>query len=386
MKKIGLYLSVGPHAGGSYQYCLSVVNYFLNLNKKFYKTKIFITNNIWRKKIPKNIEVVKLKNKSFFERYLNYFSFFFLTNNFRKFFFNCFSANIRTLNKSDCDIIIFPSQEDISSKIKIKSITAIHDLMHRYEHKFKEYRFYERLKRDFFYKKICQNSSKIIVDSNIGKKHAIESYNVKSKNIIVSPFEIPNYLKKSKVIEIYKKYQLPKKKFIFYPAQFWEHKNHLNLIKAFNLIQKKIDNINLVLVGTEKNNLLKIRKKISNLNLSKKVFILGYVHERDMFSFYKKALMTSFVSFCGPTNIPPLESIFAGCPLLCSNVYGMKKQLGNGAIYVNPHSYKDIYKKMLIIIQNNNIRKKIIKNGFYQIKKKQNIKFLKNLDKELKNL
>ena len=41
---------------------------------------------------------------------------------------------------------------------------------------------------------------------------------------------------------------------------------------------------------------------------------------------------------------------------------------------------------MLIIIQNNNIRKKIIKNGFYQIKKKQNIKFLKNLDKELKNL
>ena len=37
MKKIGLYLSVGPQSGGSFQYCLSVLKYLQSLNSKLYK-------------------------------------------------------------------------------------------------------------------------------------------------------------------------------------------------------------------------------------------------------------------------------------------------------------------------------------------------------------
>jgi len=382
MKKIGLYLSVGPHSGGSFQYCLSVIKYLQSLDSKLYKIQAFISNDAWKNKLNKNFDVIRLNKKFFFEKYLNYLGFF-LPNNVKKIFFNYFSYNIKILNNSECEVIIFPSQEDISSKIRINSITTVHDLMHRYETRFKEYGIISRIKRDYFYKAICQNSSKIIVDSEIGKKHVLESYNISKDKIFVAPFEVPHYIRKSKIINIFKKYKIPKKKFIFYPAQFWEHKNHKNLIKAFFLLQKKIKNINLILVGAEKNNLKNIINEISDLKLSDKIFILGYVDEKDMYSFYKKASITSFVSFCGPTNIPPLESMYTGCPLICSNVYGMKKQLGNGAIYVNPHSYKDIYKKMLIIIQNNNIRKKIVKNGLLIIKKNQKKKFLNSLYKYL---
>ena len=66
-----------------------------------------------------------------------------------------------------------------------------------------------------------------------------------------------------------------------------------------------MNKVNLVLVGTEKNNLRNVKQEIINLNLSKKIFILGYVDEKDIYSFYKKASLTCFVSFCGPTNIPP---------------------------------------------------------------------------------
>ena len=51
-----------------------------------------------------------------------------------------------------------------------------------------------------------------------------------------------------------------------------------------------------------------------------------------MYSFYKNASLTSFVSYCGPTNIPPLEAMYTGCPLVCSNVYGMKDQIKNGGL------------------------------------------------------
>ena len=36
-------------------------------------------------------------------------------------------------------------------------------------------------------------------------------------------------------------------------------------------------------------------KVIKNFNLYNKVFILGYVDEKDMYSFYKNASLTSFV-------------------------------------------------------------------------------------------
>ncbi len=383
MKKIGLYLSVGPRAGGSFQYCLSVIKYLQNLDNSNYEIIVFSTNEIWKKRLNKKFKIVKLTKINILERILNYLNIF-IPSKFSKFLFNKFSLNIRTINNTKCDYILFPSQENLSSKIKIKSITTIHDLMHIYEKRFREYSFYERLKRDYSYNEICRNSQNIIVDSKIGKKHVVESFNVDKKKVILAPFEPPSYLKKSKLVDIHKKYKIPKNKFIFYPAQFWEHKNHINLIKAFNLIQKKIDKINLVLVGTEKNNLKNIMKVIKNFNLYNKVFILGYVDEKDMYSFYKNASLTSFVSYCGPTNIPPLEAMYTGCPLVCSNVYGMKDQIKNGGLLVNPNSYKDIYEKILIVLTNSKLKKEIIRNGFKITEKNKKYKFLSSLDKIIK--
>tara|TARA_Y100000590_G_scaffold437243_1_gene558682 strand:- start:42 stop:1190 length:1149 start_codon:yes stop_codon:yes gene_type:complete len=382
MKKIGLYLSVGPHSGGSYQYCLSVIKYLRNLDKKLYKIKVFTTKRKWKNRFNDNFKIINLNKETIIDKYLNYLCFF-LPNNISKIIFDYLNPNIKILNNSGCDLIIFPSQEHISSKINVKSITTIHDLMHRYERRFKEYDFFTFLKRDYFYKQICNYTSKIIVDSEVGKKHVIKSYNINQNKIIISPFEIPEYLLNSKIVNIYKKYNIPKKKFIFYPAQFWEHKNHLNLIKAFNLLQKEIKNINLVLVGKEKNNLNNTKKKILDLGLTNKIFILGYVDENDMYTFYKKASLTSFVSFCGPTNIPPIEAMHTGCPLICSNVYGMKKQVKKGALFINPNSHKDIYKKMLIILKDKKMRKKIINCGFNVMKKNRKKKFLKSLNRFL---
>ena len=49
MKKIGVYLSVGPHAGGSFQYCLSVLKYLESLDKKKVKILAFVNNKAWDK-------------------------------------------------------------------------------------------------------------------------------------------------------------------------------------------------------------------------------------------------------------------------------------------------------------------------------------------------
>ena len=122
---------------------------------------------------------------------------------------------------------------------------------------------------------------------------------------------------------------------------------------------------------------------IKEYRLQKKIYILGYINQKDIFTFYKKASVMSFVSFSGPTNIPPLESMFLGCPLVCSNVYGMTEQVGSGGLLIDPKSEQDIAKKISKIFKDKQLRKKIVENGFKQYSKFNNSKFNKNFEKYL---
>jgi glycosyltransferase involved in cell wall biosynthesis len=84
---------------------------------------------------------------------------------------------------------------------------------------------------------------------------------------------------------------------------------------------------------------------INSMNLSDHVIILGYV-PRDMAEFYRRARALVFPSFFGPTNIPPLEACATGCPLAVSNIHGMPEQLGDAALFFNPHSVEEIHLAM----------------------------------------
>ena len=383
IKKIGIYLSIGPGSGGSYQYCLSIIDAIKELKNDRLEFVFFIFNDKWRKILPSDSKIITIKKEFLTERFINILKIFNLPIIIHKFICSIVSKKIRLINKSNCSLVIFPSQEDEGANINDKSITTIHDLMHRYETSFSEYNIKEFKKREINYKRITRFSSKILVDSKIGKKHVLDNYRCKSNKVFILPFTSPKYLKYSKVINIYKKYNIPNKNFIFYPAQFWEHKNHLNLIKAFKIIKDKKKNLILILVGKEKNNLQNVKAEIKKHKLEKDIFILGYIDQEDIFTFYKKTSVVSFVSFAGPTNIPPIEAMSLGAPLICSKAYGMQEQVGNGGILIDPHSHIDIASKILEILNKNNLKKKLIKRGHEQYKKFDSNNFNKKLKKYL---
>jgi glycosyltransferase involved in cell wall biosynthesis len=268
--------------------------------------------------------------------------------------------------------MIFPKQDYISYFTKKKSIITVHDLMHRYESKYKEYQDGEYQKREVHYTLISKKASAILVDSSIGKIHFNESYKVNDTIIHILPFVPPFYLLDSNLVDIRLKYNLPDK-FIFYPAQFWEHKNHIRLLNAIKILKDNGLLVNLVLVGSKKNNYYNVLNKINELDLKDNVFILGYVPNDDIFSLYKNALAMTFVSVAGPTNIPPIESMLLGCPLICSNVYAMPEQVGNAALLINPYDVQDIAEKIKTIYIDHKLRNELIENGLKIINKyKQN--------------
>ncbi len=70
----------------------------------------------------------------------------------------------------------------------------------------------------------------------------------KLPHIISLPFVIPNY-----IMECEEEFIDTPRKYVFYLAQFWKHKNHINLVWAINLLKEDIPDIHLILVGSEKN-------------------------------------------------------------------------------------------------------------------------------------
>jgi glycosyltransferase involved in cell wall biosynthesis len=364
---IGIFLARKPQLGGAHQYTLSMIRALESLSQKHFNTIVYYQEREWESFIPASFQ------KSFQKRPLinRVFSWFYKNidksqNGYRRFPVLC-NPIIGIINKSECELIIFPDQDLECYQIKKKSLVTVHDLMHRYEPYFAEYSINFIDERDKHYFNICKHVTGVLVDSEIGKKQIIESYNRKDDTVYVLKFVPPYYLLDYKVVDVKSKYALPEEYF-FYPAQYWQHKNHENLIRAVKILKDNGILINLVLVGARKNYFTAITKLIERLEIRKQVMVLGYVPNEDMGSLYKRATALVFVSFLGPTNIPPLEAMLMGCPVICSNKYAMPEQIGDAGLLVDPSNPQDIADKMYQLKIDKSLRESLINRGYQKIK------------------
>ena len=172
---------------------------------------------------------------------------------------------------------------------------------------------------------------------------------------------------KSKIEKIKQKYDI-KKKYIFYPAQTWFHKNHLRLIDAFKIILEQYDDVDLILTGSPKANHTIIMKKIYDNNLSSKIKHLGYVDYLDLPYLYKLSEFLIMPSLFESVSIPIYEAFALKVPVTCSNVVSLPEQVGNAALLFDPLDSKDMSKKIMKYLDDENLRKKNSELGFEKIK------------------
>lgn len=372
MIKLGIYLSGSPQCGGTYSYNKTILDSLIFLTEKTqnFQLVVYYLDSYWEEYLKEKKLNIKLVKKDIFSKGISRISRILkLPVYFARKINGYLSRLYKMMHSENCSLWFFPSQDSISFLFPLNSVVAIHDLMHRYESHFpeignkKEYAI-----REYAYSNMTKWCRAIFVDSNIGKKHVEESYAVKSQKILVLPFISGQLFNKNySALESFdEKYQLPKKYF-FYPAQFWLHKNHLNLLEAFKLIKEEFPEVHLVFVGSQKNSLDLVNKKIQELKLTGKVHHFGFVDELDMPEFYKRAFALIMPTYCGPTNIPPLEAFNMSCPVLASRVYGVPEQLGEAAIYFDPSDPQDIADHIRVILTNPGLRENKVTLGFEHV-------------------
>jgi len=226
-------------------------------------------------------------------------------------------------------------------------------------------------------KKMLFRATYIITGNEHGKREILENYNVNNKKIHIIPFPIPSYnLENTDSTTIFNINQ----PFIFYPAQFWPHKNHISIIEAIALLR---DNKNIIIncyfTGKDYGNLKYIKYQIKKYNLDNQIHILGFVDQPTLIYLYKNALAMTYVSLLGPNNIPPLEAIVLGCPLIYSNIPGHLEQMENTGIPVNALNPEEICEAIYSLYINKNYRDKIITDEMNFSNKYLTYSYLNNL-------
>jgi glycosyltransferase involved in cell wall biosynthesis len=247
-------------------------------------------------------------------------------------------------------------------------IATVWDLEHRRQPYFPEvsttgWRWEDREQN---YRRLLPRAARVITGTSAGKKEIVAFYGVDPDNVHVVPFPAGDGffdVSPDMLIDVRQKYQLSKA-FILYPAQFWPHKNHVNLLLALRLLNSDADNpLQLVLTGSDKGNLDHIKKTALQLGVSQEVRILGFVSRQDLISLYHQSVGLVFPSFFGPDNLPPLEAFAIGCPVAAARVAGADEQLGDAAILFNPADPTEIAMAVRRMHDNAELRAVLIRRG-----------------------
>ena len=355
---IAIFLGSSQKVGGSFQYELRVCQILKELLNKYNFNFFTLNQSILNGFIQNDIEV-KLISKKDLE--IN------LINNY----------------KIDLVYFLYPDHLDF---INLHYIVTIWDLCHRDFNEFPEVRNnYEFENRELFYSSIgLKKAIAIISDSKQGKKNIIKRYNIDKNRVHVLKF-LPREHKEFTFININKKYNI-NRPYIYYPAQFWAHKNHIYILKALKILKENFNiEIFALFSGTDYGNLSYILEQAKFMGIDKQIKYLGFVDDIEIPNLYKQSLALVMPTYFGPTNIPPLEAFKYETPVCYSDLKGLRNQVKNAAFLLDLKNPNSLVNALLSILNKHNKVEKKIRAGKKILRKWTPNDFKNSLEKIFDN-
>ena len=206
-----------------------------------------------------------------------------------------------------------------------------------------------------------RRASFVVTGTHVGKEQVVRAYGIPEERVRILPHPTPLWIRSNQSGGVATTLPTP---YLLYPAQFWPHKNHANLLRALKILRDEYSfSVALVLTGSDKGNRGFIETLAKELNVADQVRILGFVSERELAALYQGALALTYVSFGGPENLPPLEAMACGCPVLAADIPGSSEQIGDSALLVDPKMPESIAAGIWRIAKDDRLREELRANG-----------------------
>lgn len=171
------------------------------------------------------------------------------------------------------------------------------------------------------------------------------------KTRVVTPISaVPQHVYALDPQQVVTKYHLPEK-FLYVPNQFWQHKNHLRVFEALDLLQKQNIQPFVVMTGLFNDHrapeyTAALLRQVSELNLRAQVAILGLVPRDDVYVLMRQAIAVMNPSLFEGYGMTIAEARWLGKRALLSDIPAHRVQNPPCAQYFDPNDVDAIASAM----------------------------------------
>lgn len=154
----------------------------------------------------------------------------------------------------------------------------------------------------------------------------------------------------------------PNQPFFLYVGGISPHKNLETLIHAFD--DAGLSDCKLVLVGDYErdpfySDYANIKHLITELGLSQRILLTGYVPDDELVTFYKKTLGLILPSYYEGFGLPAVEAMAAGTPVIATKYSAIPEIAPDGALFIDPVDANSIKTAMLRLLHDAELREKL---------------------------
>lgn len=265
------------------------------------------------------------------------------------------------------DVVYFLSPSPLGLHMEtLNYITTVWDLCHRDAPEFPEVRDgFQFESREQLYRNLLPKCMAVIVDSPLGQENVMRRYGLDKSRVHVIPFSpaLQNTAPLKCVANIREKYGLDCP-YVYYPAQFWAHKNHSYLLHGLRRLEEIYGHrVGAIFSGGDKGNLAYVRQEAESLGLSNRIRYVGFVAGNEVQDLYGQALALVMPTYFGPTNLPPLEAFQLGVPVLYPDLEGLRDQVGDAALLMDLLEPDSMAEHLVSLIQDAGLRERLIAKG-----------------------
>jgi glycosyltransferase involved in cell wall biosynthesis len=351
--RIGVYIgNLHPHEGGGYTFqaeLLKALNSFVSHSNNFSFTVFGIHNQVLHDmpsltyvQVKPSVQI-KIRNRisrifggGHVTGWLNHF--------------------VKTNN---IDLVWFVTYA--YEEVDVPFCYTVWDLQHRLQPYFPEVgERREWNNRENHYSKILKRASYVFTGTQRGKEEIMMLYQVAPERVRILPLPTPSL---DKIIPLPIDHLVSKKlhgQYLFYPAQFWPHKNHMIILEAIQKLKTESHLFHVYFSGSDKGVASYIKSQAIKMGIDDLVHLLGFVKQGELVSLYKHALCLVFPSMFGPDNLPPLEAALCGCPGIVADIPGAQEQYKDAVLFFNPLDANQLASRILEINNDHEMRQNLI--------------------------
>jgi glycosyltransferase involved in cell wall biosynthesis len=334
LTKLGVIVLATPNSGGTYQYSLSMLEALRHA--KGYEITVYTD--------PSNRDVASLgfPVRGFTEPRAKQVQY--------------LAADMAGLNLGDPfgqeDILVAPIYSLALLHTAKPFAYTLHDLQEFYYPQ--NFSWSQRRWRRIVHQRLARKAARIICESEYVKSDIVRLLDVPGEKTSVmaapplrpaaagfGPAELEN---------VRSRLGLPDR-FVFYPAQFWPHKNHLRLIAAFKQVVAKQPELKLVLTGKRRDDYEAVMRAIRDAGLEENVQHLGYIEQADLQAIYHLAIALVMPSLFESVSIPVYEAFQTATPVAASGILSLPEQVGDAGLLFDPLSAASIAESILQLVE-----------------------------------